>query len=182
MTPPPTILGLAPAGLADLSMLEALHAEPSLSQRQLAREVGLPLSKVHWVLTRLVEKGMVKVKNVRDSKHKHGYLYVVTPSGIEAKAKLTYRFLQRTAADYQGMRERVEKALDVAIGKAKNGSPKVCVALLGDGPLGDVVRDALADRDDAEVTRDVTLAKVLVLIDREARRPEGSETAVVEFA
>jgi hypothetical protein len=124
---------------------------------------------------------MVKVKNVRDSKHKLGYLYVLTPSGIEAKAKLTYRFLQRTAADYQSMRERVEKALDAAIAKAKNGSPKVCVALLGEGPLGEVVRDVLEARDDAEITTDVTLARVAVLIDREVRRPDGSDTAVVEF-
>ena len=181
MTPPPA-LDLAPAGLTDLSMLEALHAEPSLSQRQLAREVGLPLSKAHFVLMRLIEKGMVKVKNVHDSRHKLGYLYVLTPSGIEAKARLTYRFLQRTAADYQSMRERVEKALDEAIRKAKNGEPRVKVALLGEGPLGEVVRDALTDRDDAEITTDVAHAKVAVLIDREVGRPESADTMIVEFA
>ena len=171
----------AAAGLTALFMLEALQAEPSLSQRKLARRVGVPLSKAHFILRRLVEKGMVKVRNVSKSEHRLGYLYVLTPAGIEAKAKLTYGFLQRAAADYQSMRKRVEQALDEAIQKAKNGDPKVTVALLGDGPLGEVVRDALQDRDDAEITSDVALARVAILIDRDARRPDGAETMIVEL-
>ncbi|MBI5508186.1 MAG: MarR family EPS-associated transcriptional regulator [Deltaproteobacteria bacterium] len=164
-------------------MLEALFAEPSLSQRQLAREVGLPLSKAHFVLRRLIEKGLVKVQNVRDSKHKMGYLYVLTPRGLEAKAKLTYRFLQRTAADYQSMRDRVEKILGAAILAARtssNGSVAVC--LLGGGPLGEVVIDVIALRQDAVIVTDVDLARVAVLIDPDASRPRHSNLTLVDFA
>src|SRR5512137_678486 len=123
-------------------MLEALHAEPSLSQRQLAQKGGMPLSKAHWVLKRLIEKGMVKVRNVRDSKHKLGYLYVLTPSGLEAKAQLTYRFLTRAAQDYQRMRTTVEAAIEEALAAA-SAADSAPVYVLGDGPLGEVVRDVL---------------------------------------
>lgn len=197
MTPPPAIADARPAVFTDLFMLEALHAEPSLSQRQLAARVGLPLSKAHFVLRRLIERGMVKVRNVRDSKHKLGYLYVLTPRGVEAKAKLTYRFLQRTASEYQSLRGRVERVLTTAIAKTRAGgngtgstaggehgratggdSARVTVALLGEGPLAEVVRDVLRERGDATIVAEPCLARVAVIIDPEHDRPEQVETLV----
>lgn len=84
----------------DLPVLEALAAEPSLSERELAQCVGLNLTCAHFVLTRLVERGAHQVRDVMQSDHKPGYLYLPPPQGIEKKASLTYAFLQRTAAEY----------------------------------------------------------------------------------
>ena len=175
--------GSAPGGRVDLALLEALAVEPSLSQRQLALRVGMPLSKAHFVLRRLIEKGMVKVRSVKSSRHKLGYLYVLTPRGLEAKARLTYRFLERAAGDYRAMRERVERALDPAIRSARvPGNGRVPVVLLGGGPLAEVVTDVLAVRTDATLVSDATVARVAVVIDPDAERPPQAVATVVDFS
>lgn len=149
----------------DLPILEALSEEPSLSQRELARRAGLSLTRAHFVLKRLVEKGLVKVQNVAHSDHKLGYLYLLTPMGIEAKAKLTYAFLLRTAKHYQDMSSRVESALVPALRAQAQENERVRVAVVGDGPLSEVVSDLVALRADAVVEQELKLAHVAVVVD-----------------
>ncbi len=148
----------------ELPVLEALADEPSLSQRELAQRVGLSLTRAHFVLKRLVERGLVKVRNAAQSEHKLGYLYLLTPQGMEEKANLTYAFLQRTAAQYQEMVGRVEATLDARL-RADRDDGAVTVAIVGDGPLAQVVRDIVTVRsgvhlvdavEDAAVAIDVT--------------------------
>lgn len=148
----------------DLPVLEALAADPSLSQRELAQRAGLSLTRAHFVLKRLVEKGLVKVQNAAQSEHKLGYLYLLTPQGMEEKANLTYAFLQRTAAQYQEMVGRVEATLDARLQPDREDG-SVTVAIVGEGPLAQVVRDIVTMRsgvhlvgavEDAAVAIDVT--------------------------
>jgi EPS-associated MarR family transcriptional regulator len=49
----------------------------------------------------MIEKGFVKADNFKNSKNKSAYLYFVTPSGIEEKAKITYHFLKRKMEEYE---------------------------------------------------------------------------------
>jgi EPS-associated MarR family transcriptional regulator len=133
----------------DLPVLEALADEPSLSQRELAQKVGLSLTRAHFVLKRLVEKGLVKVKSAAFSEHKLGYLYLLTPQGLDAKARLTYAFLQRTAEQYQRMSDRVERVLDDAAHRAtRHEEGPVATYVVGVGPLAEVVRDMITLRVD----------------------------------
>lgn len=163
----------------DLPVLEALADEPSLSQRELARRAGLSLSKAHFVLRRLVEKGLVKVQNAAQSEHKLGYLYLLTPKGIEAKAKLTYAFLQRSAEQYQRMVERVEAALGPALQAGTNGP--VRVAIVGGGALAEVVADLVGTRENALLTA-LAEADVAVLTDPDVNLPEEGGVTVVRLA
>lgn len=151
----------------ELPILEALAEEPSLSQRELARRANLSLTRAHFVLKRLVEKGLVKVQSAVESEHKLGYLYLLTPQGIEAKAKLTYAFLHRAAEQYREMSERVDRALASAVEDERRGRAKVRVAVLGDGPLGEVVRARVALRDDTALEREMARAQVAVVVDPE---------------
>ena len=56
-------LRVEPVSDIELPVLEALADEPSLSQRELAQRVGLSLTRAHFVLKRLMERGLVKVRN-----------------------------------------------------------------------------------------------------------------------
>lgn len=142
----------ATAPLEELRVLEALQETPDISQRELARQIGLSLTKAHFVLKRLMEKGLVKVKNVRNSKHKLGYLYVLTPKGVKEKARLTYAFMQRTAEEYQEMVVRVEGRLERAFSALDLHPELASVAIIGDGPLSEVVRRVLQSNGCREVT------------------------------
>jgi EPS-associated MarR family transcriptional regulator len=145
----------------ELPVLEALAAEPSLSQRELAQRAGLSLTRAHFVLKRLMQRGLVKVLNATQSEHKLGYLYLLTPQGLEEKASLTYAFLQRTAAEYQQMVLRVDAALEESLAQAVSDTP-LAVTVLGEGPLGQVVRDLIAVRSDVRLVDDLSEAAIAI--------------------
>ena len=155
-------------GDGELSILEALAGEPSLSQRELARRAGLSLTKAHFILRRLVEKGLVTVQNVATSNHKLGYLYLLTEKGHEQKAYLTYAFLHRMATQYRDMLSRVQGRLDQGLIQHQSGSKQVSVAVVGKGALADVVANVLGARPNVVLAGSPDTAELLVVVDPES--------------
>ncbi|SDF37645.1 MarR family EPS-associated transcriptional regulator [Limimaricola pyoseonensis] len=89
-------------------LLRLLEENPSLSQRQIAAELGLSLGRVNYVLRALIEKGQIKARNFRVSRNKLRYAYLLTPGGIEEKARLTSGFLQRKLAEHEALQSEIE--------------------------------------------------------------------------
>ncbi len=90
-------------------VLRRLQETPDVSQRELAKELGISLGSINYCLQALVEKGWVKMQNFNQSSHKMGYVYLLTPNGIIEKSALTARFLQRKMEEYESLREEIEK-------------------------------------------------------------------------
>lgn len=90
-------------------LLQALESNPEISQRALARELGLSLGKTHYCLHALVAKGWVKVNNFRRSRHKHRYLYQLTPQGISEKTRITRRFLKRKIQEHRELTAEITR-------------------------------------------------------------------------
>jgi EPS-associated MarR family transcriptional regulator len=84
-------------------ILKILEADPQISQRRLAQELGISLGRVNYCLQALIDKGLVKVSNFRNSKARRAYLYVLTPRGIEVRAKTTLRFLKAKSLEYENL-------------------------------------------------------------------------------
>lgn len=88
-------------------LLKQLESNPDMSQRELARELGVSLGKANYCLKALVEKGWIKAGNFHNSANKHAYLYQLTPKGIEAKARLTWEFLKIKRAEYLAIKDEI---------------------------------------------------------------------------
>ncbi len=88
------------AEAARLAVLRLLQRNPDLSQRQLSAALGLSLGKTHYVLHSLLDRGLVKAGNFRRSDRKLAYAYVLTPSGLREKLRLTRAFLRRKEAEF----------------------------------------------------------------------------------
>lgn len=95
-------------------ILRLLDADPTVSQRDLARALGISLGRVNYCLRALAEKGDIKIRNFSASDHKLRYAYVLTPKGLEAKARLTVRFLQYKLAEYEALSEEIAQLRDDA--------------------------------------------------------------------
>jgi MarR family transcriptional regulator, temperature-dependent positive regulator of motility len=93
----------------ELEVMRLLRARPELSQRELASSLGMSLGKVNYCLRALIQKGFVKAENYRNSDNKLAYLYLLTPSGIAAKADLTRQFLARKVREYEELRLEIER-------------------------------------------------------------------------
>jgi EPS-associated MarR family transcriptional regulator len=91
-----------------LRVLRALEANPELSQRQLAAELGVSLGGINYALKALIERGFVKADNFRKSGTKVAYLYVLTPKGIAEKSALATAFLGRKLEEYEVLRQEIE--------------------------------------------------------------------------
>ena len=93
-------------------LLKYLEEHPTSTQRQLARALGVSIGKANYCLKALVEKGLVKVRNFRNSNNKSAYLYVLTPRGIEEKIDVTRAFLRRKRDEYDRLAEEIEYLAD----------------------------------------------------------------------
>jgi len=88
-------------------LLSKLNADPSISQRKLASELGISLGKVNFCLKALVDVGLIKVENFRNSQNKSGYLYLLTPKGIEQKANITKKFLMAKIEEHDCLAKEI---------------------------------------------------------------------------
>jgi EPS-associated MarR family transcriptional regulator len=83
----------------------------------LADHSGISLGQVNYILKSLLKKGLVKVDNFRKNPDKLGYVYLLTPKGIEAKSRLAVRFVIRKIREYNEIKERLTERL-ITIEKA----------------------------------------------------------------
>ena len=90
-------------------LLKTLEDNPGLSQRDLAKRLGISLGKVNFCLNALVEKGSIKINNFRNNENKLAYAYLLTPSGVEEKARITVGFLKRKMQEYERLRKEIEE-------------------------------------------------------------------------
>ncbi len=88
-------------------LLRLLQKNPTVSQRRLAKELGISLGKTNYCLKALVEKGFVKANNFKESPRKGVYGYLLTPAGIQEKMRVTQRFLRRKREEYEALEQEI---------------------------------------------------------------------------
>ena len=89
-------------------ILKYLERDLHPTQRQLSNDLGVSLGKINYCLKSLIEKGFIKVDNFRNSNNKIQYSYLLTPKGIEEKAKLTLDFIRIKTQEYDTLKQEVE--------------------------------------------------------------------------
>ncbi|RYE43051.1 MAG: MarR family EPS-associated transcriptional regulator [Hyphomicrobiales bacterium] len=88
-------------------VLRMLEEQPDLSERELARRLGVSNGKLHYCMKALMETGLVKLGNFARSTHRLGYAYLLTPAGISRKAGLAAEFLARKMAEYEALHAEI---------------------------------------------------------------------------
>ena len=90
-----------------LDLLRKLESNPQCTQRDLSQEMGISLGKVNFCMQKLTAKGWVKLTNFSRSSNKLGYMYLLTPKGIEQKARLTASFLKIKLEEFEALRNEI---------------------------------------------------------------------------
>ena len=88
-------------------LMKLLQDQPDLSQRELAKALGISFGGLNYCLNALKDKGWVKMQNFSQSKNKLGYVYLLTPTGIAEKAALTGSFLKRKMDEYEALKAEI---------------------------------------------------------------------------
>lgn len=95
-------------------IVRLIEQNPAISQREVARELGVSLGKANFCLQALIEKGILKANTFLNSRNKRAYIYVLTPRGIEERARITVRFLKKKTAEYEAIRQEIAELTEQA--------------------------------------------------------------------
>ncbi len=105
-------------------ILNSLQRNPQISQRDLAIELGVSLGKANYCLRALIERGWVKARNFQKSDNKKAYAYLLTPKGIEEKARVTVRFLKYKINEYETLKREISLMQQEVESQAPGGEPE----------------------------------------------------------
>lgn len=89
-------------------ILKMVQAKPDISQRELAKVLGISLGKTNFCLRALVQIGLLEVSSFRNDQNKLAYMYVLTPKGIDQKATVARNFLTLKLKEYEQLRKVIE--------------------------------------------------------------------------
>jgi EPS-associated MarR family transcriptional regulator len=107
-------------------LFKLVEDHPEITQREAAEALGVSLGKANYCFRALMQKGWVKARNFRNSKNKIGYVYLLTPQGIEEKMRVTRRFLDRKLREYDSLVVELEVlTTEVNQHRRANGEPEV---------------------------------------------------------
>jgi len=108
-------------------LLKLLSRESNLTQRNMAKRMGISLGKVNYCVSELAKRGFIKMNRFKDSSNKIRYIYLLTPRGLEEKASLTLAFLRRKTLEYEETKRQIrelsaeleeENLVDISEGKS----------------------------------------------------------------
>ncbi|MGH7371550.1 MAG: winged helix-turn-helix transcriptional regulator [Candidatus Methylomirabilales bacterium] len=96
-----------PQAKRELELLTEIAKGQGVTQRALAKKLGMALGLTNLYIKRLARKGYVKIVNVKRSRLK----YLLTPRGIAEKARLAYQYVEYSLGYYTQLRETFRQRL-----------------------------------------------------------------------
>ena len=113
----------------ELTVLEELSSNPSLTQRSLSQKLQVALGLTNLMIRRLVSKGYVKIVNVQRNRIR----YLLTPQGISEKTRLSYEYLEYSLHLYRRVRDVLKESLSRV---ARQGGRQI--VLVGTGEVAEI--------------------------------------------
>src|SRR6185369_5551577 len=127
-------------------ILAEIERGKPVSQRSLSKRLGIALGLTNLLIRQLVNKGDVKVVNVRPNR----VSYLITPAGIAEKARATRSYLARTLLLYTETRPPIHAGLLAASEQRRsnsNGDGRLRVVFYGASEVAEIAYVCLQDTD-----------------------------------
>ncbi len=93
--------------MIEYKVLKEIESNPEHTQRSLAGILGISLGKMNYILGGLIEKGIVKAKQLKNQPGSIRWRYILTPVGIQEKMKLTRSYLARRQQEFIAMQKEI---------------------------------------------------------------------------
>jgi hypothetical protein len=140
-------------------LLIGVESGKAVSQRSLAREMGVALGLTNLLMRRLALKGWIRIVRVRPNR----LAYFITPAGLAEKARMSRAYFQRSVRFYAETRDRIRESFEsLASGRVNgDGAPVEHIVFFGAGEVAEVGFVCLAE----------TRLKLVAVVDDERDRP-----------
>ena len=93
---------------AKLRVMQIINQNPKITSREIAQKIGISNGSAYYLLTSLIEKGLIKFSNFNENSQKIKYSYLLTPKGIHEKSSLTNKFLVRKKEEFEALKEEIK--------------------------------------------------------------------------
>ena len=95
--------------MIEYKVIKELEENPSHTQRSLAQKMNVSLGKMNYVLSGLVEKGIIKAKKLKNNPDKIRWQYLLTPQGVKEKIKITSEYLKKRLHEFEQIQDEIEE-------------------------------------------------------------------------
>ena len=127
-----------PHAKRELDLLTQIAQTEGITQRALAKKLGIALGLTNLYIKRLAKKGYIRIVNIKRSRLN----YLLTPRGIAEKARLTYQFMEYSLGYYIKLRDTFRQCLIPA-----SRSDRHRVLLYGSGEVAEIAALVLWELD-----------------------------------
>jgi len=161
-----------------LGILNAVNRDNAVTQRSLAKELGVALGIANAVLNRCVDKGLVKVRHIPARR----YAYYLTPTGFSEKSRLTAQYLSNSLRFFRDAREQLDEILGFCEQKHLRQ-----IAFIGAGDLAELAKLCSHEMDVTvvamlEAVEDLRGRRIDALVVTDTRSPQATFDAAVAAA
>ena len=109
---------------AKLRVMQIINQNPKSTSREIAQKVGISNGSAYYLLTSLIDTGLVKILNFNESSQKIKYYYLLTPKGIREKSIITSKFLLRKKLEFKALRDEIN-SLEESLGNVFNDNSDI---------------------------------------------------------
>jgi len=120
----------------EYTILSEIGENENITQRELSRALGVSVSTVNVLMNKMMREGLVKMTQVSQKQ----VLYMLTPTGMMAKAKKTVSYLKAHYRAIYETNERIKAILaELAI------KHDVIYVLMQDDEMGEIMKAAVRE-------------------------------------
>jgi len=112
-----------------LGVLDAVEQDSALTQRSVARDLGIALGLANAYLNRCIRKGLIKVAQAPARR----YAYYLTPQGFAEKSRLTASYLSHSFSFFRKARSECGGIFKTTVSKGQRR-----LVLIGAGDLAEI--------------------------------------------
>lgn len=129
-----------------LGILDKVEAGERVSQRSLAKDLGIALGLTNLLIKRVVRKGWVRVIQIEPNRVR----YLITPAGIAEKTRMSRAYLESSVKFYRLTRDRIhDRFLELSStwngGRAESGEKRI--VFYGAGEVAEIGYVCLVETD-----------------------------------
>lgn len=95
--------------MIEYRLMKELEENPSHTQRYLAQKLNVSLGKVNYLISGLIEKGIIKAKKLKKHPDKIRWQYILTPQGMKEKIKITHEYLKKRIHEFGQIQNEIEE-------------------------------------------------------------------------
>jgi EPS-associated MarR family transcriptional regulator len=95
--------------MIEYKVIKELEANPSHTQRTLAHKLDVSLGKINYVLSGLIQKGIIKAKKLKNHPENIRWQYILTPQGVKEKIIITREYLKKRIREFEQIQTEIEE-------------------------------------------------------------------------